>query len=121
MKAKKDAAAAAVQRYLDQQAKMGGLDHEFFSSLNVGAPGEAHLTRTDLQALLDENRTLRRQASPSSPQGRRLSALVSAAEDVAELRFCEAALTGSCTGCSICQLNAALAPFRKAKAKKAEP
>jgi predicted transcriptional regulator len=50
---------AAVQKFIDEQAKMGGLDHEDYLGVQVGSEKEAHLTRTNLSGILEELREAR--------------------------------------------------------------
>jgi len=58
-KAKRPDSVAALQKYLDEQLKMGGLDHEDFLSIQVGSEKEAHLRRSDIYAVLLELRDAR--------------------------------------------------------------
>lgn len=48
-----------LQKFLDEQLKMGGLDHEDFVSIQFGSEKEAHLRRSDIHAVLSELREAR--------------------------------------------------------------
>lgn len=58
-KVKRPDSVTALQKYLDEQLKMGGLDHEDFLSIQVGSEKEARLRRSDIYAVLLELRDAR--------------------------------------------------------------